>query len=112
MPSIYDIWPSRWLKARDLADKTARVYIETVSLEPLRNPRTNREEPKLILAFAGKTKRLVLNKTQAQSIAALTGSDDYTVWPGHACLLSVGVAPNNMPTIIVSPPVETPTASA
>ena len=103
MPSIYDIWPSKWLKAHDLGDRTARVYIETVVLETLRNPRTNREEPKLIVAFAGKQKRLILNKTQAQAIAAITGSDDYTAWPGHACLLSAGVAPNNMPTIVVTP---------
>lgn len=108
MPSIYDIWPSRWLKARDLGDGTARVHIETVTVENLRNPRTNRNEPKLVIGFAGKVKRLVLNKTQAQSIAALSGSDDYTTWPGHACLLSAGIAPNAMPTIVVSPPVDTP----
>ena len=112
MPSIYDIWPSRWLKARDLGDHTARVYIEAVTVEALRNPRTNREEPKLILAFTGKTKCLILNKTQAQSVAALAGSDDYTAWPGHACLLSAGVAPNDQPTIVITPAQVDPTANA
>lgn len=115
MASIRDLWPDRWLKAHHLADKRPTVAIESVTVEPLYNPRTKREEPKLIVAFYRKTLRLILNKTQAQTLAQITQTDDYMRWVGQRVVLSAGTAPNGAPTIVISPvpdpaPAPSPTA--
>lgn len=102
--NINDLYPKKWLSALDLpAGKSATVHIEAATVEQVRNPRTNRTEPKLCVAFHGKQKRLLLNKTQAYAIAAATGSMDTDTWPGHTITLSVGIAPNNQPTIVITP---------
>lgn len=103
MPSIKDIWPDRWLKPAHIQGKRPRVAIEAVTVEPLYNPRTRREEPRLVLSFHAKTLRLVCNKTQAEALATITGTDDYTRWPGHEIVLSVGRAPNGSETLVISP---------
>jgi hypothetical protein len=103
MPSIKDLWPDRWLKPEHLQSKRPRVAIAAVTVEELFNPRTKKNEPRLIVAFHNKTLRLVCNKTQAQSIATVTASDDFTHWPGFEIVLSVGRAPNGSDTILISP---------
>lgn len=103
MPSIKDIWPDKWLRAEHLQGKRPTVAIDSVSVEQLYNPRTKRHETKLIIAFYGKSLRLVCNKTQAMSLATICGSEDYTTWPGHRVVLSTGKAPNGADTILISP---------
>ena len=39
------------------------ITIEEVTLEKVRNPRTNREQPKQAIVFVGKQRRLLINKT-------------------------------------------------
>ena len=103
MPSIKELWPDRWLKPAHLQGKHPHVVVETVTVEPLYNPRTRREELRLVLAFRDKTLRLVCNKTQAEALAAIAGSDDYTRWPGLEIVLSEGRAPNGAATLLISP---------
>ncbi len=106
--NIGELYPKKWLSALDLpAGKSATVHIEAATVEQVRNPRTNRTEPKLCIAFYGKQKRLLLNKTQAYAIAAATGSLDTDTWPGHTINLSVGIAPNSQPTIVITPAAQT-----
>jgi hypothetical protein len=103
MPSIKDLWPDRWLRAEHLQGARPRVSLEAVTIEQLYNPRTKRNEPKLVIAFYSKSLRLVCNKTQAHALATITGTDDYSAWAGHQVVLSTGRAPNGSDTIVISP---------
>ena len=112
MPTYKALWPDKWLKAHHLQAKKPTVTIENVQIEELYNPRARRNEPRLVVSFYKKQLRMVLNKTQATALANITGTDDYQMWIGHQVVLSEGTAPNNMPTIVISPtpdpPPETP----
>src|SRR5690349_18138880 len=103
MPSLKDLWPDKWLRAEHLQGKRPTVVIESVTLEQLYNPRTKKHEPKLIVAFYGKSLRLVCNKTQAHALADIYRTDDYSAWVGHRVVLSTGRAPNGADTILISP---------
>jgi hypothetical protein len=103
MPSLKDLWPDKWLRAEHLQGKRPTVAIEAVTVEPLYNPRSKKSEPRLIVAFYGKSLRLVANKTQAHALADICRSEDYTTWVGHRVVLSTGRAPNGADTILISP---------
>jgi hypothetical protein len=103
MPSINDFFPDRWLHAEHLQGKRPRVAIATVNVETLFNPRTKKNEQKLVVAFHGKELRLILNKTQARSLATICKTDDYSMWKGYEVVLSTGKAPNGADTILISP---------
>jgi hypothetical protein len=68
-------FPSTYLKAADLQGRTVPVAIDRVELEEIGG------EHKPILYFQGKEKGLVLNKTNANNIAAVYG-DDTDDWIG------------------------------
>jgi len=108
MPSIRDLFPDRWLKPHHLAGRSPTVAIEAVTVEPCFNPRSKRNEARLVVQFHAKQLRLILNKTQAVALASLTGDEDYSTWPGHLCQLSAGVAPNGAPTIVITPAPDKP----
>lgn len=112
MPSIKDLWPDKWLKAEHLQGKKPIVTIQTVTVEKLFNPRSKQHEPRLILSFYKKELRLPLNKTQAEALAAITGTDDYMLWHGHQCVISAGRAPNGSATIVISPVADKPAPHA
>ena len=69
----------------------------------MRNPRTDREEPKLAVALAGKQKRRLLNKTQAYALAALAGPET-DGWAGRQVTLSAAPAPNGALTVAITAP--------
>lgn len=76
--NIDSAFPSNYLKASDLGDKSPVVEIARIEVEPIgRN-----KEMKPVLYFVGKDKGFVLNKTNARKIAELTGSKDTEDWPG------------------------------
>ncbi|KKN03851.1 hypothetical protein LCGC14_1103580 [marine sediment metagenome] len=115
MTTVSEIYPPRWLRATMLADKHPRVVIESVCIEQLYNPRNRKPEPRIVISFHNKTLRLICNKTQAQAIATITGTEVIEEWRGHEIVLAAGVAPNNMATIILSPlpdPPPVPAAAA
>jgi hypothetical protein len=103
MPSINDFFPDKWLHAEHLQGKRPKVIIDAVNVETLFNPRTKKNEQKLVVAFRGKELRLILNKTQARSLATICKTDDYSKWHGHEVVLSTGKAPNGADTILISP---------
>lgn len=100
--TVNDLFPSPWLGPADLAGRVITVRIAAVSLENLRQ-HDGSQELKAILAFDRAHKRMILNKTQANAIAAILGTPAFADWPGRRIRLSVGRAPNGRDTIIVSP---------
>ena len=76
--NIDSAFPSNYLKASDLGDSSPVVTIDRIEVEAIgRN-----KEMKPVLYFQGKTKGLVLNKTNAAKIAQLLGSKDTDDWHG------------------------------
>lgn len=76
--NIDSAFPSHYLKASDLGDKSPIVTIDRVEVEPIGRDK----EIKPVLYFQGKDKGVVLNKTNAKKIAELTGSKDTEDWTG------------------------------
>jgi hypothetical protein len=109
MPSIDDIFPDKWLKASHLIMTDGRrpiipVTVRGAGVEQLHNPKTNQKEPRLVIEFEGKDKRLILNKTQATAIAEITHARDYTRWRGARLAIQAGIAPNKKDTILILSP--------
>lgn len=78
MPNIDSVFPSNYLKASDLGTAAPVVTIDRLEIEPVGRDK----EMKPVIYFQGKEKGLVLNKTNASKIAALTGSKDTDDWAG------------------------------
>lgn len=81
---IGEAFPSNFLKADDLQGKDIIVTIQEVTLEEL--GKGNEKEQKLIIAFKGKDKKLVCNKTNAKTIAKIHG-DDTDDWIGKSIII-------------------------
>ena len=69
-------FPSKWLKAEDVGDRTIPVTIADVRQEEVG------DDFKMVLYVEGQTKGLVLNKTNANFIKGLYG-DDTDDWVGE-----------------------------
>lgn len=76
--NIDTAFPSAFLKASDLGTSAPLVTIDRVEVEPAGRDR----EMKPVLYFKGKEKGVVLNKTNSNMIATLTGSRDTDDWAG------------------------------
>ncbi len=74
-----EAYPGNFLKAADLNGQNVTVTIQAVTLEELGQGRD--AESKLILAFAGKDKKLICNKTNCRTIEKLYG-DETDEWIG------------------------------
>lgn len=77
MANIHDAFPSKYLRASDLGGASPVVTIDRVDFEPVGYAR----EMKGVVYFVGKTKGLVLNKTNATKIADVVGSLETDDWP-------------------------------
>jgi hypothetical protein len=73
-------FPSTYLKAADLQGRPVSVHMDRVTMEDLGS------EEKPVLYFHGAQKGLVLNKTNANTIASVYG-DDTTAWTGQPITL-------------------------
>jgi hypothetical protein len=78
-----DAFPSRFFKAEDVKDKPAVVTIASVITE--RIGQDNQE--KLIMLFEDSKKQLVINATNFDAIAEITGEDDSDNWAGYRIAL-------------------------
>jgi len=85
MGNIYDAFPSKYLKASDLQGRQPIVTIDRVEYEEVGKQR----DRKPILYFANKDKGMVLNKTNANKVIAITGSAVTEEWQGAAVQLFV-----------------------
>jgi len=74
-----------FLKTEDLQGKPCRLVIDAVNTETIEGD--HGKEKKLVARFTGKEKGLILNRTNADSIAELAGSEDTDDWQGHAIVL-------------------------
>jgi len=76
--NLNQAFPSPFLKADDLNGKNVTVTISEVSIEELGQGQN--KEKKLCVSFVGKEKKLVCNKTNANTIAKLYGqeTDEWT----------------------------------
>lgn len=87
MPSINDLFPSRWLKHEDLPDDEDLVMtIKGVTSEEV--GQGDDRETKAVIWFRETDKGLVLNKTNATAIAQAHG-DDTDDWTGKKIALFV-----------------------
>lgn len=84
--NINDIYTSgsQWLKSEDLGGRSVIVKIESVDAVTL----PNEDKQKLEVGFVGSDKALLLNVTNARTIADLFGSDTDD-WLGHEIELFV-----------------------
>jgi hypothetical protein len=73
------IFPSRWLKPADLESDSEHFTVKKVVMEEVGEKR----ESKPVMTFKETDKALILNFTNWNSIAELTGKDDSDDWPGH-----------------------------
>lgn len=87
MPSMDTVYGGDYLKAADLPEG-ARVVVrvESVTVAEVGNE-GEPKETKLVLRFVGKAKTLVLNVTNANMMAEISGSRDYDTWLGHSAIL-------------------------
>ena len=99
--SINDLYPPKWVKAADLNGQAVAVTITDVAIETQYIPQINDTKTQAVLSFEGKTKRLILNKTQVMALAAITGSDTFADWVGQRVDLVADRAPNGKPTIAI-----------
>jgi len=79
------MFPTEFIACEDLCGKDVTVTIEAVRSEQLRT--TEGTEQKYTIRFVGKTKRLVLNKTNAKLIATATGIAAADKWKGQRITL-------------------------
>ena len=100
--NINQAFPSNYLRAADLNGKTPTMTITEVKLETVGDDR------KLVVYFKGTDKGLVLNKTNANSISDILGSEDTDDWAGKRIMLitaKVEYQGKRVPAIRVEEPV-------
>ena len=92
---IAEAFPSKFLKSADLQGRTFTLPIASVQIEEIQGQ--GKTEHKPIIYFAGATKGMVLNRTNAEAISMVLG-DETNDWIGHKLeLFSMRVqGPNGM----------------
>jgi hypothetical protein len=98
--TVSELYPPKWVKAADLGGRAASVKIAGVAVESFRQPDGSSKQA-AVLAFEGKTKRLILNKTQCKQLVEITGSERFEDWLGRAVNLAPATAQNGKPTIAI-----------
>lgn len=78
--NINSAFPSKYLKAADLNGGSVIVTIRDVQIENVGQQGSPEDKP--VLYFEGKTKGMVLNKTNAAMISSIARSDDTEDWTG------------------------------
>ena len=86
MPNMSQMFPSKWLRGPDLQGQEVPVVVSAVTLEEFDDQEKNTTAQKWCLWFTGKDKGLVLNKTNARTIADFYG-DDTDDWMGRTVTL-------------------------
>lgn len=78
--NVNDAFPSKYLKATDLKGRKIQADIDRITTEKVG------DDSKPVVYFAGKEKGLVLNKTNAMTIAAGYGPE-FDGWLGKSIFL-------------------------
>lgn len=82
--NINEAFPSEYLKASDLRDRSVTVKIESIELADVGQGRD--KEQKILIRFVGKSKGLICNKTNANTISKLHGVET-DGWVGKSIIL-------------------------
>lgn len=82
-PHVDLLFPSKYLCAADLRGRDVVVTIEAIAPRDELLRQGGAKEYKPVMRLVGKTKALVLNKTNAKAIAKLYGNE-VTAWLGKA----------------------------
>ncbi len=98
--TVSELYPPKWVKAADLGGRAVSVKIAEVVVESFRLP-DGTHRASAVLAFEGKTKRLILNKTQCKQLVEITGSERFEEWVGKTVALAPATAQNGKPTIAI-----------
>jgi hypothetical protein len=77
---IDELYPSKFLRCADLGGRPMRVTIAGIKREDVGG------EPKVVLSFANGERSLILNKTNARTIAKTLG-DETRAWAGKDIVL-------------------------
>jgi len=78
---LNDVFPGNFLKSADLMGKSVRVTIDRVTLEEIG------DDEKPVMHFAGKSKGMVINKTNWGTLVNLTGQEDSDRWGGWSIVV-------------------------
>lgn len=82
--NIQTAFPSDYVKAADLGRNRVKATIDNVTIEKIGN-----EDQKPVVYFQGKEKGLVLNKTNANMISEIAGTDETDDWKGVQIVMYV-----------------------
>lgn len=85
--NVNTAFPSKYLKAADLGDTQPVVTISHVEIEEVGQDKEKRP----VCYFQGKVKGVVLNRSNANSITAISGTPETDEWPGVQVQLYVAV---------------------
>ena len=99
MITVNDAFPSNYLKAADLNNRTIKLKMDKVTFEEIGQDK----DKKPVLYFADVKKGLVLNKTNATTIGAVHGQE-FEGWTGKEIELFSMMVPfqgQNVPAIRV-----------
>ncbi len=99
MTTISEAFPSNFLKAADLNNRTVKAKIDKVIFEEI----GQNKDRKPVIYFAGVDKGLVLNKTNAEQIGSMHGQV-FEDWTGREIELFSQMVPfngQNVPAIRV-----------
>lgn len=86
MPDYRSLFDNRWVKAWDLGGRDITVTIVKVEAGVLENAKLKKRDRAPIVWFRGGKKPLALNRTNAQTIAAMYGNNTED-WIGKAVTL-------------------------
>jgi hypothetical protein len=75
-------FPNRFLSGDEVVGKVADLVIRDVKKEKARSPKTQKEEPVLVVYFEGKDRGVCLGKERAKELRTIIGSDDTDGWKG------------------------------
>jgi len=101
MPSAFDLYEF-YLEPADLKGQSHAVKIIMAKAEPIFDPITRRDVQRIVLAFENRKKKMPLNKTQVAALIDITGTDDYSKWPGAEITLTPATAPNRKDTVTIT----------
>jgi hypothetical protein len=99
--SAYDYYKF-YLKPEDLQGKEHTVKVAKVYPDLFYNPKTRKEERKLVLEFEGKKKAMVLNATQAGMMMYITSTEHERQWIGTEIVLTAATGFNAKQTIRIT----------
>jgi hypothetical protein len=81
MTTLDERFPSKWLKASDLEDGPVATTVHEVSDETVKGM-DGKSSEKTIIYFPNKLKPLILNRTNFEALADISGQPDSNDWPG------------------------------